>query len=89
MGLGIWEISIIVLVALVFFGPSKLPSLGKSLGEALRGLKSAMNEAQNAMNETASPPRSDSPSRTQVRDAEPAPADTANEAHSEKHSNKT
>jgi len=38
-GLGLPEIMIVLIIALVFFGPSKLPSLGKSLGEAIRGFK--------------------------------------------------
>lgn len=29
-------------IALLVFGPRKLPELGKGLGEAIRGLKSAM-----------------------------------------------
>ena len=29
-------------IALVIFGPSKLPELGKALGESIRGFKSAM-----------------------------------------------
>jgi len=30
-------------LALLIFGPKKLPELGKGLGEGLRGFKSAMN----------------------------------------------
>jgi sec-independent protein translocase protein TatA len=33
---------VILLVALVVFGPGKLPQLGKSLGEAIRGFKKAL-----------------------------------------------
>ena len=43
-GLGLPEIMIVVIIALVFFGPSKLPSLGKSLGEAIRGFKKGVAE---------------------------------------------
>jgi sec-independent protein translocase protein TatA len=32
------------LIALVVFGPKKLPELGKGLGEAIRGFKKALNE---------------------------------------------
>jgi sec-independent protein translocase protein TatA len=35
---------VIFLIALVVFGPKKLPELGKGLGEAIRGFKKAMNE---------------------------------------------
>ena len=38
-GMGLPEIIIVLVIALVFFGPSKLPSLGRSLGEAIRGFK--------------------------------------------------
>jgi sec-independent protein translocase protein TatA len=38
------EIVVILIVILLIFGPTKLPDLGKSLGEAIRGLKKAMNE---------------------------------------------
>ena len=31
-------------IALLVFGPKKLPELGKSLGESIRGFKKAMNE---------------------------------------------
>ena len=40
--LGIWEILLIVAIALLLFGPSKFATLGKSLGEGLRNFKSAM-----------------------------------------------
>lgn len=33
-------------IALLFFGPKRLPELGKSLGEAIRGFKTSMNEAE-------------------------------------------
>jgi sec-independent protein translocase protein TatA len=42
--LGMPELIVIFVVALVVFGPSKLPELGKSLGEAIRGFKKSINE---------------------------------------------
>ena len=44
MRLGFGEILVILALALLFFGPSKLPQLGKSLGEAIRGFKKGINE---------------------------------------------
>jgi sec-independent protein translocase protein TatA len=35
---------VIVGIALLVFGPKKLPELGKGLGESIRGFKSAMKE---------------------------------------------
>ena len=43
MRLGIGEIVIILAIALLFFGPSKLPQLGASLGEAIRGFKKGVH----------------------------------------------
>jgi sec-independent protein translocase protein TatA len=42
MGLSGWHILLLVIIILVFFGPSRLPSLGKSVGEAIRGFKKGM-----------------------------------------------
>ena len=42
MRLGFGEIVIILAIALLFFGPSKLPQLGASIGEAIRGLKKGL-----------------------------------------------
>lgn len=40
--LGPAEIAVIVLIVLLIFGPSKLPQLGKSVGQMLRGFKKEM-----------------------------------------------
>lgn len=41
--LGFGEIALILVVALLFFGPSKLPQLGDALGKAIRGLKKGLS----------------------------------------------
>ncbi len=38
---------IILLIALIFFGPGKLPELGASLGKSIRDFKKAMAEGEN------------------------------------------
>jgi len=43
LGLGLPELVIIFVVVLLLFGPSKLPQLGKGLGEALGGFKKALS----------------------------------------------
>jgi len=59
MELGIGEIVIILVVVLLFFGPSKLPQLGEALGKGIRSFKKATSEAA-AKDEpdTSSEPRS-------------------------------
>ena len=39
-----WQILIVVLIVLFIFGPKKIPSLGKSLGEAIRGFRKGLKE---------------------------------------------
>lgn len=40
--LGWPEVSIIAVIALLIFGPKKIPELGSSLGKTLRGFKEEM-----------------------------------------------
>jgi sec-independent protein translocase protein TatA len=40
--LGLPELAVILAIALLIFGPSKIGDLGKSLGEGIRGFKSAL-----------------------------------------------
>jgi sec-independent protein translocase protein TatA len=39
-------------IALLMFGPKKLPDLGKGIGEGIRGFKSAMKEPEPSEKET-------------------------------------
>jgi sec-independent protein translocase protein TatA len=45
-GLGLPEMIIIGIIALLIFGPKKLPELGSGLGKAIRDFKGAMNEPE-------------------------------------------
>jgi len=42
---------LILLIAVIFFGPKRLPELGKGLGEGIRGFKDAFS-GNNAKSET-------------------------------------
>lgn len=44
-------------IALLVFGPKKLPELGKGLGEGIRGLKSAMKDHDEPSDKITNPPR--------------------------------
>ena len=44
MSPSIWQILIVVGLILLFFGPKRIPGLGKSLGEAIRGFKKGISD---------------------------------------------
>jgi sec-independent protein translocase protein TatA len=49
--LGMQELIIIFVIALLIFGPRKLPELGRSLGKSLGEFKRASNELRNTLEE--------------------------------------
>ncbi len=42
-GLGVQELLVILVIALVVFGPSKLPQIGSGLGKAIRDFKKGIS----------------------------------------------
>lgn len=50
-GLGIGELLVIFVIALVVFGPKKLPEIGRSVGRAMAEFKKASQEFQDSMRE--------------------------------------
>jgi TatA/E family protein of Tat protein translocase len=49
--IGFPELAIILVVALIVFGPRKLPELGRSLGKSLSEFKRASNELKHTLDE--------------------------------------
>jgi len=45
-GIGLPEMILIFVVALLIFGPKKLPEIGRSLGKTLKGFQEASKEFQ-------------------------------------------
>ena len=43
-GLGLPEISLIALAAILIFGPKKIPEIGSALGKTLRGFKEELKK---------------------------------------------
>jgi len=46
-GIGLPEMALIMIVALLIFGPKKLPEIGRSMGKAVRGFQEASREFEN------------------------------------------
>jgi sec-independent protein translocase protein TatA len=49
--IGMPEMMIILVIALIIFGPRKLPELGRSLGKSLAEFKRASNELRSTLEE--------------------------------------
>ena len=52
-GIGLPEMFLIFVVALLVFGPKKLPEIGRSLGKAIRGFQDASKEFQDEIKKEA------------------------------------
>jgi sec-independent protein translocase protein TatA len=79
MRLGAGEIVVILVLALLFFGPSKLPQLGSSLGEALRGFKKGLNSIREDIDVEAPAQQSKAPAEVAPRAAAPTVSPTVDE----------
>ncbi len=60
-GVGLPEVTVILILALLIFGPKKLPELGKQLGKTLKSLKKASNEFQNEIDQVMKEDKEESP----------------------------
>lgn len=49
--IGPWELILILVIALIVFGPGKLPEVGKAIGKGLREFRSAANQVTEQINE--------------------------------------
>jgi sec-independent protein translocase protein TatA len=45
-GLGMPELIVILLIAVLIFGASKLPQIGEGLGKAIRGFRKSISESE-------------------------------------------
>lgn len=68
--IGPWEIAILLLVALLVFGPKRLPEMGRSIGKGMREFKNSVSGKDEddmppelpAADEPAQAPKSDTTS---------------------------
>ena len=84
--IGMPEMIIILVIALIIFGPRKLPELGRSLGKSLAEFKKASTELRSTLEEeirveeqksTVDAPKADAPK------ADAGEADTTSAPHSD------
>ncbi len=50
------ELLVILFVILIFFGPKKMPELGKNLGKGIREFKNAMRDIQDGVEKSMKDP---------------------------------
>ena len=50
-GLGIWEIGLILLIIMFFFGAKRIPVIGRGLGEGIRNFKSSLGKDDETPND--------------------------------------
>ena len=48
MDFSLWQIAIVLVIALLVFGPKRLPSLGKSLGSGMKEFKDSVTGSSKA-----------------------------------------
>jgi sec-independent protein translocase protein TatA len=58
--IGIQELAVILVVALLVFGPKKLPELGRSIGKTLAEFRRASNEIKRNIKKELDEPERDS-----------------------------
>jgi len=85
--IGFPEILIIIVLALVFFGPNRMPEVARALGKAMREFRKGMNEVQRELEQAgredrtprwdSAPPRPAGPIDPGREDVEAGPAAVA------------
>jgi sec-independent protein translocase protein TatA len=45
-----WELALVLILALVFFGPKRLPEIGGAMGKGIREFKKATTEVEDKVN---------------------------------------
>ena len=68
------ELAIVLIIALVVFGPKRLPELGRSLGRGIREFRGSVSGESNEPErpEAIEPPKPPAPAAEKPADGEPA-----------------
>ena len=88
--IGPMEIAIVAIIALIIFGPKRLPELGKSLGDGMREFKASISgenddeddipQLENGVEEDADEESADEPAAAADPAPEKSPAEAAEPA---------
>lgn len=76
-GIGIWQLLIILLIVVLLFGTKRLKSIGSDLGNAVKGFRSAMTDADKAAEEDEDPKRLDAAKSEQASESTGSTTDPA------------
>jgi len=65
-----WELALVLILALVFFGPKRLPEIGGAMGKGIREFRKATTEIEDKVNRDDNAPShvSTANQQTEVRD---------------------
>ncbi|WP_115126913.1 TatA/E family twin arginine-targeting protein translocase [Synechococcus sp. GEYO] len=74
-GIGLPEMAVIGAVALLVFGPKRLPEFGRTLGKTLKGFQTASKEFEREISKAMADPEELPPSSS----SDPAPSPKASE----------
>jgi len=83
-GIGLPEMALIFVIALLIFGPKKLPEIGSSLGKAIRSFQDASREFENEFKRETS--KSSQSNESVKMNAQLEPSSSEGEAVSEEKS---
>ncbi|MCF8003381.1 twin-arginine translocase TatA/TatE family subunit [Lamprobacter modestohalophilus] len=83
-GIGIWQLLIILLIVVLLFGTKRLKGIGSDLGNAVKGFRSAMSDADKADEEDKDPKRLDAAKSEQATDATGSTSDSVSDKPAEK-----
>jgi sec-independent protein translocase protein TatA len=78
--LGMQEIIVIFLIALIIFGPRKLPEIGKTIGKGLAEFKKASNELKQTWDDEVRLDKEKETVLETVKDATIQPSEIVNES---------